>query len=134
MQAGAPVDQSNIRNFRDFLLQYNKLTENCFNVCISNLNSRKSTKEEDSCIDACVNRFVRYNQRAMGTFVEAQLKKREKEAKEAANLPFNLQPVEHLEGATEVNAPVGSGDVKVDPVLSEMNIPVSENEIAVETT
>ena len=33
-------DEDGLRNFKDFLLTYNKLSEACFNTCILNFNSR----------------------------------------------------------------------------------------------
>ncbi|KAI0238074.1 hypothetical protein LSAT2_011289 [Lamellibrachia satsuma] len=45
--AGAAVNDSNVRNLQDMLLTYNKITEACFNKCVSNMNYRDLTDRED---------------------------------------------------------------------------------------
>ncbi|XP_067888859.1 mitochondrial import inner membrane translocase subunit Tim10 B isoform X2 [Heterodontus francisci] len=42
----AATEPGQIRNLRDFLLVYNKMTESCFNKCVTNLNYRTVTLAE----------------------------------------------------------------------------------------
>ncbi|XP_031549353.1 mitochondrial import inner membrane translocase subunit Tim10 B-like [Actinia tenebrosa] len=58
------------RNFREFLMLYNKLTENCFSSCITNLNQRSLTSEETSCVEVCSSKWVNLNHRQMSVFME----------------------------------------------------------------
>ncbi|KAL4230727.1 Tim10/DDP zinc finger [Mactra antiquata] len=75
-------DTQNARNMRDFLELYNKLTEMCFLKCVSNFNNIKLSKDEGSCVGVCVDRYVKYNQRLMMTFMEYQNAKQEAAIKE----------------------------------------------------
>uniref|UniRef100_V9KTN7 Mitochondrial import inner membrane translocase subunit Tim9 B n=1 Tax=Callorhinchus milii TaxID=7868 RepID=V9KTN7_CALMI len=59
-----------MRNLRDFLLVYNKMTEICFNKCISNLNYRSVTVQEEHCVSSCAGKLIRTNHRLMGTYVQ----------------------------------------------------------------
>lgn len=58
--------------FKDFLQLYNQMTETCFRKCVDNINSRKLDPIEMECIDDCSSKFIRFNQRLMGTFMEVQ--------------------------------------------------------------
>uniref|UniRef100_A0A674K0Q5 Mitochondrial import inner membrane translocase subunit n=2 Tax=Terrapene triunguis TaxID=2587831 RepID=A0A674K0Q5_9SAUR len=55
---------------RDFLLVYNRMTELCFLRCISNLNYRAPTREEETCLDGCAGKLVHSNHRLMGAYVQ----------------------------------------------------------------
>lgn len=80
---------------RDFFLLYNKLTENCFTNCTDNFFSRNLSQDEVpnskinnlffyhkfstqtflfqlSCVDRCVNKFSRINQKIMQVYVNVQ--------------------------------------------------------------
>nr|XP_033804663.1 mitochondrial import inner membrane translocase subunit Tim10 B [Geotrypetes seraphini] len=63
-------DQQQLRNLRDFLLVYNKMTEICFNRCASNLNYRNLIMEEEQCLDRCAAKLIRSNHRLMAAYVE----------------------------------------------------------------
>ncbi|CAM9215549.1 unnamed protein product [Lampetra fluviatilis] len=45
-----------MRNLKDFLLVYNAMSEHCFTHCVSNLNVRSLTADEDSCVSRCAGR------------------------------------------------------------------------------
>ncbi|XP_041358575.1 mitochondrial import inner membrane translocase subunit Tim9-like [Gigantopelta aegis] len=86
------ADETHQRNLKDFLLLYNKLTEQCFNHCVGNFNNKKISGKEYECIDVCTDRYVGFNQRIMHNFVEYQglrqeaaVKEAERKAAEAAN-------------------------------------------------
>ncbi|XP_061554428.1 mitochondrial import inner membrane translocase subunit Tim10 B [Phycodurus eques] len=58
-----------LRNLRDFLLVYNRMTEICFQRCTSNFNYRNLTMDEERCVDSCAGKLIRSNHRMMGTYV-----------------------------------------------------------------
>ncbi|XP_034664025.1 mitochondrial import inner membrane translocase subunit Tim10B [Drosophila subobscura] len=62
----------NLRNLKDFLTLYNKVTELCFSRCVDNLNQRELGGQEDSCVDRCVTKFARFNQSMMKVYVDVQ--------------------------------------------------------------
>ncbi|XP_019733198.1 mitochondrial import inner membrane translocase subunit Tim10 B isoform X1 [Hippocampus comes] len=59
-----------LRNLRDFLLVYNRMTEICFQHCTSNFNYRNLTMDEERCVDNCAGKLIRSNHRLMGTYVQ----------------------------------------------------------------
>uniref|UniRef100_A0A8C8SDK4 Mitochondrial import inner membrane translocase subunit n=1 Tax=Pelusios castaneus TaxID=367368 RepID=A0A8C8SDK4_9SAUR len=61
--------EQQLRNLRDFLLVYNRMTELCFLRCVSNLNYRALTREEEACLDSCAGKLVHSNHRLMGAYV-----------------------------------------------------------------
>ncbi|KAM4545480.1 mitochondrial import inner membrane translocase subunit Tim10 B [Odontesthes bonariensis] len=78
-----------LRNLRDFLLVYNRMTEICFQRCTSNFNYRNLTMDEESCVDSCAGKLIRSNHRLMGTYVQLmpkmmQRRMEEMESKTAA--------------------------------------------------
>ncbi|XP_068720340.1 mitochondrial import inner membrane translocase subunit Tim10 B-like [Montipora capricornis] len=64
------ADDLAARNYKEFLQLYNKLTHNCFLACVTNLNYRKVTAEEQSCVDMCSSKWMNLNQRQMAVFME----------------------------------------------------------------
>lgn len=62
----------NLRNLKDFLTLYNKVTELCFSRCVDNLNQRELGGQEDVCVDRCVTKFARFNQNMMKVYVDVQ--------------------------------------------------------------
>ncbi|KAM7398074.1 hypothetical protein PAMA_006105 [Pampus argenteus] len=59
-----------LRNLRDFLLVYNRMTEICFQRCSSNFSYRNLTMDEERCVDSCAGKLIRSNHRLMGTYVQ----------------------------------------------------------------
>ncbi|KAM4726464.1 mitochondrial import inner membrane translocase subunit Tim10 B [Anableps anableps] len=79
-----------LRNLRDFLLVYNRMTEICFQRCTSNFNYRNLTMDEERCVDSCAGKLIRTNHRLMGTYVQlmprmVQRRMEEMESKAAEN-------------------------------------------------
>ncbi|XP_051256555.1 mitochondrial import inner membrane translocase subunit Tim10 B [Dicentrarchus labrax] len=79
-----------LRNLRDFLLVYNRMTEICFQRCSSNFNYRNLTMDEERCVDSCAGKLIRSNHRLMGTYVQlmprmVQRRMEEMESKAAEN-------------------------------------------------
>ncbi|XP_069827974.1 mitochondrial import inner membrane translocase subunit Tim10 B [Dendropsophus ebraccatus] len=62
-------EQQQLRNIRDFLMVYNKMTELCFSRCAKNLNYRTLTMEEEQCLDSCASKLIRSNHRLMASYV-----------------------------------------------------------------
>ncbi|XP_032223159.1 mitochondrial import inner membrane translocase subunit Tim10 B [Nematostella vectensis] len=58
------------RNYKEFLMLYNRLTETCFHTCATNLNYRSLTQEETACVDKCSDKLVNLNHRQMAVFME----------------------------------------------------------------
>ncbi|XP_054271958.1 mitochondrial import inner membrane translocase subunit Tim9 [Macrosteles quadrilineatus] len=61
-----------LRNFKDFLLQYNRISESCFLRCINTFGQRDMTFEEINCSDACVQKHTKLNLKVMQVYVEVQ--------------------------------------------------------------
>ena len=96
------LDTNSIRNFREFLETYNKISETCFNRCIVNLHQRTLTDEESHCADICTERNVIVNHKVLQAFMVEQPKMNEKKIEEAekaaaalaaANMENNAQPL-----------------------------------------
>ncbi|KAJ8975464.1 hypothetical protein NQ317_000895 [Molorchus minor] len=67
------IDGEQIKTFKDFLISYNKLTELCFNDCISDFTSRNIKSKEDKCALNCLEKFLKVNQRISQRFQEFQV-------------------------------------------------------------
>lgn len=77
------LDYNALRNFREFLETYNKISETCFNRCIVNLHQRSMTEEESRCADICTERNVVVNHKVLQSFMIEQPKINEKKIEEA---------------------------------------------------
>ncbi|XP_044730216.1 mitochondrial import inner membrane translocase subunit Tim9-like [Chrysoperla carnea] len=67
------LETSQIKNFKDFLISYNKLSELCFVDCISDFTSRNVKPEEERCAVNCAEKFLKANQRISERFQEFQI-------------------------------------------------------------
>ncbi|XP_070699898.1 mitochondrial import inner membrane translocase subunit Tim10 B [Pempheris klunzingeri] len=82
--------EQQLRNLRDFLLVYNRMTESCFQRCTSNFNYRNLTMDEERCVDSCAGKLIRSNHRLMSSYVQlmprmVQRRMEEMESKVAEN-------------------------------------------------
>lgn len=66
------MDSVSLRNFQDFLLQYNKMSETCFLRCINTFRERETTTDERQCVDLCTTKYGRVNQKIITVYVEVQ--------------------------------------------------------------
>lgn len=48
-----------VKQFRDFLVQYNKLSESCFNACVWDFTSRSIRNNEENCVQNCVEKYTK---------------------------------------------------------------------------
>ena len=96
------LDSNSLRNFREFLETYNKISETCFNRCVVNLHQRSLTDEESQCADICTERNVLVNHKVLQSFMVEQPKMNEKKIEEAekaavalaaANVDTNTLPL-----------------------------------------
>lgn len=94
-----------LRNLRDFLLVYNRMTEICFQRCTNNFNYRNLTMDEEHCVDSCAGKLIRSNHRLMGTYVklmpamvQRRMEEMESKAAEVAKATEAVGPVEPLVG------------------------------------
>ncbi|XP_078045176.1 mitochondrial import inner membrane translocase subunit Tim10B [Augochlora pura] len=66
------MDVQQMRNFKDFLLLYNQISESCFKRCMNTFISRDISAAEDQCVKKCVEKHVHGNHKMMEVFVEVQ--------------------------------------------------------------
>ncbi|GFS17069.1 mitochondrial import inner membrane translocase subunit Tim9 [Elysia marginata] len=59
--------------FREFLSQYNKITEQCFMACVHDFTTRKVVNEENSCALHCLEKFMKMTNRISQRFQEHQM-------------------------------------------------------------
>ncbi|XP_037543310.1 mitochondrial import inner membrane translocase subunit Tim10 B [Nematolebias whitei] len=97
-----------LRNLKDFLLVYNRMTEICFQRCTNNFNFRNLTMDEESCLDSCAGKLIRSNHRLMGTYVQLmprmvqrRMEEMESKAAEAAKAAAAAMPAAVETGNTE---------------------------------
>uniref|UniRef100_A0A915HWK3 Mitochondrial import inner membrane translocase subunit n=1 Tax=Romanomermis culicivorax TaxID=13658 RepID=A0A915HWK3_ROMCU len=66
---GLPME-GDLRTLKDFLAQYNRITELCFKDCISDFKSRETNEKETKCIGHCLEKFLKLTQRVSQRFQE----------------------------------------------------------------
>ena len=79
--------EAQLRNIKDFLLVYNTITEKCFWSCVTNMNDRNMTFDEQVCVHNCTMRFIRSGYRFMSEFAKLtpeMVKRRNEDALEQA--------------------------------------------------
>ncbi|TKR80741.1 hypothetical protein L596_014761 [Steinernema carpocapsae] len=65
--------ETNLKTFRDFLMQYNLVTERCFTACVVDMGSRTVSDKEEKCSSNCLDKFLKMTQRLSLRFQEHQL-------------------------------------------------------------
>ncbi|GAB1866501.1 Mitochondrial import inner membrane translocase subunit [Camponotus japonicus] len=66
------MDALQLRNFRDFLLLYNQISETCFKKCANTFLTREVTSNEDLCVSNCAQKYIHANHKIMEIFMEVQ--------------------------------------------------------------
>jgi len=82
----AALDETALRNMREFLETYNKISESCFNRCVVSLHDRALSDEEVGCANVCTERNVSVNHKVLQAFMVEQPKINEEKMKEAEKL------------------------------------------------
>ncbi|KAF6036890.1 TIMM9 [Bugula neritina] len=71
----APEDM--VKQFREFLLTYNKVTEMCFESCVHDFKTRKVADKEIGCTKYCMDKYLKMTQRISLRFAEHQVNQNE---------------------------------------------------------
>ncbi|MFH4977000.1 hypothetical protein AB6A40_003709 [Gnathostoma spinigerum] len=71
--AAALATDTDLQTFRDFLIQYNNVTELCFNHCVTDMTTRVVSEKEEKCTANCLDKFLKMTQRLSLRFHEHQL-------------------------------------------------------------
>ncbi|XP_061551919.1 mitochondrial import inner membrane translocase subunit Tim9 [Phycodurus eques] len=79
-------ESDQIKQFKEFLGTYNKLTENCFMDCVKDLTSREVRPEEASCSESCLQKYLKMTQRISTRFQEYHIQQNEALAAKAGVL------------------------------------------------
>lgn len=68
------IDAASTGNqFREFLSQYNKITEQCFMACVHDFTTRKVKNEENTCSLHCLEKYMKMTNRISQRFQEHTL-------------------------------------------------------------
>ncbi|GAB1601929.1 hypothetical protein Ahia01_000471500 [Argonauta hians] len=62
-----------MKQFREFLYSYNKLSSMCFLDCVEDFTTRKVLDKESSCAINCMEKYLKMTQRITQRFQEYQL-------------------------------------------------------------
>ncbi|NXN82770.1 TIM9 translocase, partial [Bombycilla garrulus] len=84
--AGQISESDQIKQFKEFLGTYNKLTENCFVDCIKDFTSRDVKPEEITCAENCLQKYLKMTQRISMRFQEYHIQQNEALAAKAGLL------------------------------------------------
>ncbi|XP_049595861.2 mitochondrial import inner membrane translocase subunit Tim9 isoform X1 [Syngnathus scovelli] len=79
-------ESDQIKQFKEFLGTYNKLTENCFMDCVKDFTSRDVRPEESSCSESCLQKYLKMTQRISMRFQEYHIQQNEALAAKAGLL------------------------------------------------
>ncbi|KAM4620134.1 mitochondrial import inner membrane translocase subunit Tim10 B [Polymixia lowei] len=113
-----------LRNLRDFLLVYNRMTEICFQRCSSNFNYRSLTMDEEHCADSCAGKLIRSNHRLMGTYVQLMPRMVQRRLEE-----MESKVAENAKAAEAAGAGAVGGSGAAAPTIAE-GLPTAEPLIA----
>lgn len=69
-EGGAEID---VKTFKEFLTQYNRLTQLCFTDCVREFTSREPSDKEMKCVSHCLEKFMKMTQRVQLRFQEYQM-------------------------------------------------------------
>jgi len=73
MDTQQQAEMEQIKTFRDFMSNYNKLSEICFDDCVWDFTTRKVLNKESTCALNCAEKYLKMNQRVSARFQEFQL-------------------------------------------------------------
>ncbi|VDD92713.1 unnamed protein product [Enterobius vermicularis] len=69
----ATATDTDLKTFKDFLIQYNNVTEQCFGHCITDMTTRTVNEREEKCATNCLDKFLKMTQRLALRFQEYQM-------------------------------------------------------------
>uniref|UniRef100_A0A8C5KWP8 Mitochondrial import inner membrane translocase subunit n=1 Tax=Jaculus jaculus TaxID=51337 RepID=A0A8C5KWP8_JACJA len=101
MEPPTPPQQQQLRNLRDFLLVYNRMTELCFQRCVPSLHHRALDADEESCLHSCAGKLIHSNHRLMAAYVHlmpALVQRRIADYEAASAVPHHLSSSMRLLG------------------------------------
>ncbi|NP_001035620.1 mitochondrial import inner membrane translocase subunit Tim10 B [Bos taurus] len=101
--------QQQLRNLRDFLLVYNRMTELCFQRCVPSLHHRALDAEEEACLHSCAGKLIHSNHRLMAAYVQlmpALVQRRMADYEAASAVPHAT--AEQLETSPSRSLPSGN--------------------------
>ncbi|KAG1973201.1 mitochondrial import inner membrane translocase subunit Tim9 [Pimephales promelas] len=75
--AAQVTESDQIKQFKEFLGTYNKLTENCFMDCVKDFTTREVKPEETSCSESCLQKYLKMTQRISMRFQEYHIQQNE---------------------------------------------------------
>ncbi|CAF0751476.1 unnamed protein product [Rotaria sordida] len=58
-----PSFEDQLPTLREFLREYNRIAEVCFNDCVNDFTGRTTTTSEISCVNNCLEKFLKVTQR-----------------------------------------------------------------------
>uniref|UniRef100_A0A8C5HRS9 Mitochondrial import inner membrane translocase subunit n=2 Tax=Gouania willdenowi TaxID=441366 RepID=A0A8C5HRS9_GOUWI len=70
-------ESDQIKQFKEFLGTYNKVTENCFVDCVRDFTTREVREAESSCSEACLQKYLKMTQRISIRFQEYHIQQNE---------------------------------------------------------
>uniref|UniRef100_A0A6I8N1I8 Mitochondrial import inner membrane translocase subunit TIM9 n=2 Tax=Ornithorhynchus anatinus TaxID=9258 RepID=A0A6I8N1I8_ORNAN len=79
-------ESDQIKQFKEFLGTYNKLTESCFLDCVKDFTSREVKPEETTCSEHCLQKYLKMTQRISMRFQEYHIQQNEALAAKAGLL------------------------------------------------
>jgi len=106
-----------LRNLRDFLMVYNRMTEICFQRCSSNFNYRNLTMDEERCVDSCAGKLIRSNHRLMGTYVQLMPRMVQRRMEEMESKAAELAAAEAARPAITEASPASETPITTSPML-----------------
>lgn len=120
-----------LRNLKDFLGLYNRVTELCFSSCVDSFNGRDLSPEEVRCAENCVGKFTNTNQRLLSVYMDVQGKINERryaeleaqQAKQEAELVVQQQQQELANSQTVGDGGIGATSEPEPAILA----PVATN-------
>lgn len=65
--------EAEVKQFREFLTSYNRLSEMCFVDCVHDFTVRKVHDKEEKCAMSCMEKYLKMTQRISQRFQEYQL-------------------------------------------------------------
>ncbi|NP_001156116.1 mitochondrial import inner membrane translocase subunit Tim9 B [Acyrthosiphon pisum] len=99
-------EEVQLKNIKEFLQNYNKITDDCFSQCVYTLSQSRLTGEEALCASNCVQKskfvdqkcmqaFIEHQQQSMQKFIEDSSQKQAEQ--EAAVVDSNISDTENKE-------------------------------------